>query len=110
MPVGCIKLIGLPDCAVNPDIHKNATSFAFEPPSCTPGLTCTGVRAIVISFTDSNPIEPGSVLYTCNFAIDSAGVLPRALDILEDWANGITFEPEEIDDLLAYLASVQEEP
>jgi hypothetical protein len=73
------KTNGRPDCAVNPDIHKDATSFGFLPPLCTPGLTCTGIRALVLSITDSNPIEPGSVLYNCKFAIASdepAGPMP----------------------------------
>jgi len=28
---------------------------------------------------------------------DSAGILPRAFDVLQDWAGGITFEPEEVE-------------
>ena len=36
-------------------------------------------------------------IYQLQIPTDSAGVFPRALDILEDWANGISFEPEEID-------------
>ena len=36
-------------------------------------------------------------IYQLQIPTDSAPVLPRALDILEDWARGISFEPEEID-------------
>ena len=36
-------------------------------------------------------------IYQLQIPTDSAGVFPRALDILEDWAQGISFEPEEID-------------
>src|SRR6185503_115738 len=36
-------------------------------------------------------------IYQLQIPTDSAGVFPRALDILEDWATGIAFEPEEID-------------
>ena len=36
-------------------------------------------------------------IYQLQVPTDSAGVLTRALDILEDWAQGIAFEPEEID-------------
>ncbi|HKP30244.1 MAG TPA: insulinase family protein [Gemmatimonadales bacterium] len=36
-------------------------------------------------------------IYQLQIPTDSAAVFPRALDILEDWANGISFEPEEID-------------
>jgi YVTN family beta-propeller protein len=57
---------GKPQCAVNPAIAKPSTSFAFVPPGCsyTQG-ECTGVRALVVSIDDVNPIADGSVLYTC---------------------------------------------
>jgi len=58
-----------PDCAVNPAIHKDQTAFAFEPFGCTPGVDCTAVRALVISFVDPSPIPDGSVLVTCNLAV-----------------------------------------
>lgn len=58
-----------PDCAVNPAIHKDQTAFAFQPFGCTPGVDCTAVRALVISFVDPSPIPSGSVLVTCNLAI-----------------------------------------
>jgi hypothetical protein len=66
-----------PDCAVNPDIHKGATSFAYLPAGCTPGTDCTGVRAIVLSLTSTAAIADGSVLYTCQVTIgaDASGAL-----------------------------------
>jgi MYXO-CTERM domain-containing protein len=66
------KASGKPDCAVNVDIDKGATSFAFRPAGCS-GATCTGVRALVLSTGDVAPILDGSVMYTCKINI-AAGV------------------------------------
>ena len=60
---------GRPDCTVNPAIDKNATSFAFQPAECTPGEDCTGIRAIVLSLDNVDPIPSESVLFTCTVAI-----------------------------------------
>jgi len=60
---------GKPMCTVNPDINKEGTSFAFEPPDCTPGTDCTGIRAVVLSLAGQDPIPDGSLLYTCTIAI-----------------------------------------
>ena len=59
------KADGTPDCAVNPGIGKEATSFTFQPPGCTPDATCERVRAFVLSFDNVDPIPDGSLLYTC---------------------------------------------
>lgn len=59
----------VPDCTANGDIDKGGTSFAFQPPNCTPGENCTGVRALVLSLSNVDPIPDGSVLYSCNIAI-----------------------------------------
>jgi MYXO-CTERM domain-containing protein len=67
------KANGKPDCAVNPDIGKGATSFAFRPNGCT-GTACTSVRALVLATDNVDPIPDGSVLYTCNVAIDAGAV------------------------------------
>ncbi|HSP99303.1 MAG TPA: hypothetical protein VL049_18945, partial [Candidatus Dormibacteraeota bacterium] len=61
-----------PDCTVNPDIDKNATGFSFQPPGCTPGSTCTGIRALVLSFDAPTAIPDGAALYTCSLLIGSA--------------------------------------
>jgi hypothetical protein len=58
---------GTPDCAVNPDTGKSLYT-AFRPAGCTPGATCTGIRALVLSLTDLSPI-PDGVLYTCTVTI-----------------------------------------
>ncbi|MBX3028238.1 hypothetical protein KF840_25390 [bacterium] len=71
---------GKPDCAVNPEIEKNATSFAFLPSGCTPGEDCTAVRAIVLALENLDPIPNGSRLFTCTVAIaaDAIGTYPLA--------------------------------
>lgn len=69
---------GRPDCAVNPSIGKQATAFAFQPPGCS-GAACTAFRAIVISFSNVDPIPDGSVMYTCKVDIAAgaaAGTYP----------------------------------
>ena len=68
---------GQPDCRVNPAINKGATTFAFQPSGCS-GAACTGVRALVLSFSNTTPIPDGSVLYTCNIVISASasGTLP----------------------------------
>jgi len=60
---------GNPDCTVNPDIRKTATSFAYLPAGCTPATDCVGIRAIVLSLTNVTVIPNGARLYSCNVAI-----------------------------------------
>src|SRR5262249_31065261 len=55
---------GKPDCAVNPALGKEGTAFAFQPSGCAPPFGCTGVRALVLSFSNTDPIPSGSRLYT----------------------------------------------
>jgi len=81
------KIDGKPDCRVNPAIHKDSTSFVFQPPRCA-GDACTGMRTIVLSLTatagDQEPIPDGAVLYTCNLAIDAnaSATLPLAISFV----------------------------
>lgn len=78
---------GRPDCSVNPEIDKSATSFAFRPPGCT-AETCNTVRALVLSTDNTNAIPDGSVLYTCNVTVTGAGgVLPVTGVVLSDPAG-----------------------
>jgi len=51
------KANGKPDCTVNPDIDKDATSFAFRPSGCS-GNQCSSVRALVLSGDNVDPILP----------------------------------------------------
>ncbi len=62
---------GRPDCAVNPDINKGGTSFAFRTAGCPEGSTC--VRALVLATDNVDPIPDGSVLYTCNVTVSGSG-------------------------------------
>ena len=82
------KANGHPDCTVNADINKGATSFAFRPNGCT-GTACTSIRALVLATDNVDPIADGSVLYTCtaNVAAGAAdGQYPLSISgvILED--------------------------
>ena len=61
---------GAPDCAVSPDIQKDATGFRFWPLGCV-GQGCTSIRAFVLAFDNSNPIPDDSVLYTCRVTVDA---------------------------------------
>ncbi len=58
-----------PACQVNPDLMKEASQFAFQPPGCTPGTSCTAIRAIILSFQNTDPIPNGARLYTCTVNI-----------------------------------------
>jgi hypothetical protein len=60
---------GKPDCAVNPAIDRESTSFSFQPPGCFADDSCTGIRALVLSYADLSAIPSGSLLYTCNVSI-----------------------------------------
>lgn len=69
------KANGRPDCRVNPEIDKSATSFTFLPAGCTAGLSCNAMHVIVIGLDNSDPIADGAVLYSCTVRI-SAGQEP----------------------------------
>jgi hypothetical protein len=56
---------GTPACRVNANINKPDTSFAFRPDGCTPGVDCTGIRAVVFAAGNVDPIADGSELYAC---------------------------------------------
>lgn len=65
---------GSPACEVNPDIHKEASSFQFLPPGCA-GASCIGVRALVLSAQNLAAIRPGAVLYRCMVDVDEDAAL-----------------------------------
>lgn len=75
-----------PDCSVNPDIDKGATSFAFRPNGCS-GAACTSIRALVLSTDNVAAIPDGSVLYTCKVNVTSSGDLTVTGTILSDPAG-----------------------
>ncbi len=69
-----------PDCFVNPAIDKEAALFAFQPPGCGTTTPCTGVRAVVVSLANLDPIPDGAVVYTCRIAVPSTA--PAGTDTL----------------------------
>ena len=71
IPIGA-RSNGRPNCQANDLINKGATSFAFQPPSCTPGVDCTAVRALVLALDNVDPIPVLSTLYTCALSISFA--------------------------------------
>lgn len=78
---------GRPDCTINPEINKPASSFAFRPPGCS-GAACTGVRGIVLSTEDVDPIADGALLYTCNITVEGSGTFVVSNVILSTPAGG----------------------
>lgn len=60
---------GRPDCTVNPAINKNASAFAFQPPSCRLSGDCDRLRAVIFAIDNGDSIPDGAVLYTCNVDI-----------------------------------------
>ena len=78
---------GKPDCTVNPDINKGATTFVFQPAGCIANVDCTAVRALVVAFDNVDVIDDGSVLYTCALRIGS-NTPPGAYELVIDQASG----------------------
>lgn len=56
-------------CDANPEIGREATAFELQPVGCEPGVNCTGIKAIVLSFSNLDPIPHGSVLYSCTVRV-----------------------------------------
>ena len=67
------KADGTPDCAANPELGKDLTSFAFRPPECSE-TACSGARALVVGFevNPSGAIPDGAELYRCVVTISAA--------------------------------------
>ena len=59
-------------CAVNPAIDRTASAFALRPNGCMPGVSCTSIKALILSFSNLSPIPDGSVLFTCQVQISGA--------------------------------------
>jgi hypothetical protein len=60
---------GRPMCRLNPDILLGGSSFAFIPAGCDPIGECIGIRALVLSVYNVDPIADGTVLYDCDVAV-----------------------------------------
>jgi MYXO-CTERM domain-containing protein len=56
-------------CAVNPNIMREASAFSFSPSGCTAGTDCESVKALVLSFSNLDPLADGTVLYSCDIAL-----------------------------------------
>lgn len=69
---------GVPACAVNPAIEKEATSFAFLPNGCEPAVDCTGIRAFVLSAVNTTALPDGADLFACTLDLRDAGTYPLA--------------------------------
>jgi hypothetical protein len=83
---------GRPDCAFDPVTGKNATAFGFQPPGCIPGADCTGLRVVVLSFAETDPIPDGAGLYTCNLEVLPGAEAGRAYPLLCSFSLGSTPE------------------
>jgi len=61
---------GRPECELGDDVPRPyGTSFAFTPTDCQPGVTCTGIRALVLTLESVRAIPDGTVLYSCELDI-----------------------------------------
>lgn len=78
---------GRPDCTVNPGIRKEGTAFAFLPGGCA-DATCTAVRAVVISFENTDAISDGAVLYTCEVTVEADETELRVSNVILSDAAG----------------------
>jgi hypothetical protein len=56
-------------CTVNAGINKLGSAFAFRPTGCVPNVNCSGVKALILSFANLDPIPSGSTLYSCDALI-----------------------------------------
>jgi len=81
---------GTPDCTTDP--NQLLAGFTFLPVPCTPGIDCTGVRAVIISIDPTSfSIPDGATLYACNVSISAdtppgtyplLASMPQAADVL----------------------------
>lgn len=60
---------GRPDCIPGDEAGKPDSAFKFRPHGCILGENCTDIRAVILSFSDSEPIPDGVVLFTCRFSL-----------------------------------------
>jgi hypothetical protein len=56
-------------CTFNPAVASFLSAFTFEPTGCMPGTNCASVRVILLTFPLA-AIPDGTVLYSCDVAID----------------------------------------
>lgn len=70
---------GRPACERGPDLNHRGAAFSFTPSGCEPGVSCDGVRALILGLDSVLGIPDGTVLYACQLDIASdagPGVYP----------------------------------
>lgn len=72
-----------PACRRNDAIDKSTTIFVFTPLGCAPRTDCTGIRAVVLSLENTDPIPDGASLYTCKVEIDPS-TAPGSYQLLSE--------------------------
>jgi hypothetical protein len=73
---------GTPACRVNAKINKPDSTFAFRPGGCTPGVDCTGIRAVVFAAGNADPIADGSELYACIVRAQAPAVIGASYPLM----------------------------
>ncbi len=99
------------DCTANPAIAREATAFAFTPAGCEADGSCSGLRALVLSFgvpALPPPLQDGDVLYSCSVEIEpdaADGDYPLACSGEESATRqGVPIETDCVDGIVAVLA------
>jgi hypothetical protein len=59
--------VNRPSCRPNSEIALGGSAFSFHPPGCTPGVDCSAVRALVLTFSNTTPLP--DMLYQCDVLI-----------------------------------------
>jgi hypothetical protein len=72
---------------VNPAIHKDHTTFSFQPNACLSDDDCTAARALVLALDNVDPIPDDHVLFTCDFIIH-ADASPGSYEIAASTVQG----------------------
>jgi hypothetical protein len=65
-----VNVLSAPDCTVDPEIGREASTFTFLPEGCAVGDDCMGVAAVVFEPESTQPIPDGATLFTCRVNVD----------------------------------------
>lgn len=68
-----------PNCSVN--AAGKGGYFGFLPAGCGGATACTGMRALVLSLTDSSQVIANGNLYTCQVSVAGTATLPQTLSV-----------------------------
>jgi hypothetical protein len=67
------RLNGRPSCEVGDEVPgPTGASYSYLPAGCTVGDDCTGLRVLILSLENVDPIADGTVLYSCSIDIAAA--------------------------------------